>query len=275
MSIGLPAIAQIEFDAQVKAAYQAGSILRPHVRVKTGVIGSTTRFRRYNRSVATPRITQADVTPLNTSYAEATATLADWIAADYTDHLDQVLVNFDERQILAANLGMAIGRRMDQMILDALDAANASLNIAVGGTGLTFAKVTRAKVFFDERAVPLGQRKLLISAQGMDNLVSESKFSSKDFIDETVIRDGVVKRILGFDILMMETRDEGGLPRVTNDRTNFAFDMQAIGLAIGKETDVSNDWIAEKRSWLSAQDLKAGAVAIDPLGIVEIGTLES
>lgn len=275
MSTGLPTVAQIEFDAQVKAAYQMGSILRPHVRVKTSVIGSTTRFRRYARSVATPRIVQSDVTPLNTSYAEATATLTDWIAADYTDHLDQVLVNFDERQVLATNLGMAIGRRLDQMILDALDAANGSLNIAIGGTGMTFAKMTRAKTFFDDRAVPLGQRKMLVSAQGMENLVSEAKFSSKDFVEETVIRDGVVRRLLGFDIMMMESRDEGGLPKSTNDRTCFAWDMQAIGLAVGKETTVANDWIPEKRSWLSVQDLKAGAVAIDPLGVVEIGTLEN
>jgi hypothetical protein len=275
MAQGLSAIAQIEFDAAVKAAYQSAGLLRPHVRVKNNVTGSTTRFRRYARGVAQQRVPGTDVTVMNTQYAEATATLTDWIAAEYTDKLDQLLVNFQEREILATNIAGACGRRLDQMVIAALDAAFGSPTIAAGGTGLTDAKLRRAMALFDARAVPAGQRKMLISSQGKENLMSEQRFTSKDFVENYVVTKGQLPSLYGFDFVVIDDRDEGGLPLVSTTRTSFAFDMQAVGLAIAHEETLEVNYVPEKTSWLSAQLIKAGAVVIDNLGVVEIATVES
>lgn len=275
MATGLSTIAQIEYDAEVKAAYQSMGLLRPHVRVRTGITGNTHKFRRYSRGVAQPRIPQTDVSPMNTQYAEATATLADWQAAEYTDVLDQVLTNVDERQVLVANIGGAVSRRLDQMVLDALDAANGSASIAAGGAGLTFDKVRRAKSLLDARAVPQGARKLVISARGQEDLLNEAKFTSRDYVSQQAIERGTLPQLLGFDIIVIDDRDEGGLPLVSTTRTCYAFDQQAIGLAIGAEIPLKVDWVPEKTSWLSNQMIKAGAVAIDTLGVIEIATVES
>jgi hypothetical protein len=275
MAQSLSAIAQIEFDAAVKAAYQSAGVLRPHVRVRTNVTGSTARFRRYSRGQAQPRLAGQDVTVMNVQYAEAIATLNDWIAAEYTDKLDQVLVNFDERAILAANIGSAIGRRIDQIIIGALDAANGSANIAVGGTGLTDAKMRRAMQIFDARAVPEGQRKMAISARGKEDLIAEQRFTSQDFVKSHVIETGKLPKLYGFDFVVIDDRDEGGLPLVSTTRTTLAWDQQAIGLAIGHEEALEVNYVAEKTSWLSAQLLKAGAVCIDAQGVVEIATQEA
>ncbi len=275
MAQTLSQIAQIEFDAEVKAAYQTAGLLRPHVRVRTGVTGSTARFRRYGRGQAQPRLAGQDVTVMNTTAAEAIATLNDWIAAEYTDKLDQALVNFDERSILAQNIGSAIGRRLDQMVIAALDAANGAANIAVGGTGLTDAKMGRAMSIMDARAVPAGQRKMVISARGKQDLIAEQRFTSRDFVERSVIETGSLPRLYGFDFVVIDDRDEGGLPLVSTTRTCFAFDMQSIGLAIAHDEPLEVNYIAEKTSWLSAQLIKAGAVAIDALGIIEIATQEA
>jgi hypothetical protein len=275
MAQGLSAVAQIEFDAAVKAAYQSAGLLRSHVRVKNNVIGSTTRFRRYARGTAQQRVPGSDVTVMNTQYAEATATLTDWIAAEYTDKLDQLLVNFEERQILATNIAGACGRRQDQMVIDALDAAYGAPNIAAGGTGLTDAKMRRAMSLFDARAVPMGQRKMVISARGKEDLISEQRFTSKDFVDQYVVTNGQLPRLYGFDFIVVDDRDEGGLPLVSTTRTSFAFDMQAVGLAVAHEDPLEVNYVPEKTSWLSAQLIKAGAVVIDTLGVVEIATVEA
>jgi hypothetical protein len=275
MSIGLPTIVQIDYDARVKGAYQSMGLFRPHVRVKNGVIGSTVKFRRAVRGIARPRIPQTDLIPMGQQYAEATATLTDWQAADYTDKLDQVLNNIEERQVLAENIGGAIARRADQMIIEALDAANGSANIVHGSAGMTFAKVTQAKRLMDARSVPFGKRKLAVSAQGYDNLLNEAKFTSADYVEKKAISEGRLPPLLGFDIIMVPDMDEGGLPLNSTTRTNFAWDMEAIGLAIGAEVPLEVNYIPEKTSWLSAQLLKAGAVAIDALGVIEIETTES
>jgi len=275
MSIGLPSIVQIDYDARVKGAYQSMGLLRGHVRVKTGITASSTKFRRAVRGMARPRIPQTDLVPMGQTYAEATATLTGWQASDYTDKLDAVLNNIEERQVLAENIGGACARRHDQMIIDALDAANGSATIVHGSVGMTFAKVTAAKRFMDRRSVPFGKRKLAVSAEGYDNLLNEAKFTSGDYVEKKAIQDGKLPPILGFDVIMMPDMDEGGLPKASTTRTNFAWDSDAVGIAFGIETDLEVTYIAEKMSWLSAQAFLGGAVAIDALGIIEIETTES
>jgi len=275
MSTGLTAVQRIEFDSMVKAAYQGAAKLRPHVRVRSNVLAATTRFRRAARGVATPRVPQTNVVPMNTGFAEAIATLSDWNAAEYTDVFDQAKTDVEERQVVATNIAGATGRREDQLIIDALNAANASANIAAGGTGMTFDKLRRIASLFDARAVPEGKRKLAISARGKEDLLGENRFISRDFVESYVVREGRLPRILGLDIVVIETRDEGGLPLVSTTRTNFAWDADAIGLAVGIEHATSVDWIPEKTSYLSNRIFSAGAVAIDSLGIIEIDSVEA
>lgn len=81
------------------------------VRQRRGVEGSTVKFPKVGRGVATPRIGQTDVTPLNVGFSNVTLTLEDWIAAEYSDIFSQQKVNFDERSELVQVLGNAIGRR--------------------------------------------------------------------------------------------------------------------------------------------------------------------
>lgn len=279
MSQQLSTIAVTEFDAQVKAAYQIGRLLRGHVRVKPGVIGSSAQFRRSTRGQATPRVPQTDVRPMNTGYGSSTATIADWNAAEYTDVFDQQKTNIQERPIVAANIAGAIGRREDQMILDALDTANASANVdtAVGGaaSGANMAKLLRAKRLLDERGVPQEKRKLVHSVRFLEDLLGATQVTSADFNSIKALMNGELKKFVGFDYLMIETRAEGGLPIASNLRTHYAFDSDAVGLAIGIEQKTEVNYIAEKTSWLANGLFAAGACVIDAEGVIEINTTEA
>lgn len=275
MSTGLSAIAQIEFDAQCKAAYQAMGKLRRGVRVKTGVIGDSHKFRKASRGVATPRIPQTDVTPMGTSYSEVTATLTDWNAPEYTDVFDETRNNIDERTIVAGNIAGAITRREDQLIIDALSAAKGSADIVHGSAGLTDTKMRRIQALMDAAAIPAANRYMAISARGKEDLLSDARFSSRDYVESYVIRTGQLPVIYGFNIFVIEDMDEGGLPKASTTRTNFAWDSQAVGLAIGLDRGTTVDWIAEKTSWLANRLFKAGAIAIDTTGVIEFETTES
>lgn len=276
MGTQLSAVQIIEFDAQVKAAYQAVAKLRRHVRLRTGITGKTHKFSKAGRGVATLRgAPSSDVVPMNTSFAHIDCSLTDWNAPEYTDIFLQQGTNVEERAVIAANVAAAIGRREDQLILDALDAANASANIAHGSTGLTDAKMRRAQALFDARAVPIGKRKMAISARAKEDLLGDARFSSRDYVESYVIRTGMLPQIYGFDIEVIEDRDEGGLPLASTTRTNYAWDADAVGLAVGMESGVTVDWVPEKTSHLVNKLYTAGAVAIDTVGVLEIETTES
>lgn len=280
MSIFLPDNVIAEFDAMVKHAYQGEGMLRPTVRLRTGVGGSTYRFPKMGKGTATPRIPQTDVVPMNIAHTKATATLEDWNAPEYTDIFNQAKVNYDEKEELAFVIASAIGRREDQLILDALDAASSTLTVStdLGGTGtnLNTTKCRRARRLLNAQGVPKrGNRTLVISSIGMEALLGDS---DADTIDKNVIKalyDGDIKRWLGFDILEMEDRDEGGLPLSTGVRTSYAYHMSSTGLAVGIDARTEINYIPEKTSWLCNGLFSAGAVGIDALGIVEVSTTES
>lgn len=135
MSVSLSNAFVTLFDAEVKQAYQGKAMLVGAVRQRRGVEGSTVKFPKVGKGVATPRISQSDVTPLNVGFSNVTCTLSDWNAAEYSDIFSQAKVNFDERSELVQVLGNAIGRRQDQLILDALAASSTSLTVSndIGG----------------------------------------------------------------------------------------------------------------------------------------------
>lgn len=278
MSVALSAMAITEFDAQVKAAYQKAGILRRTVRVKTGVVGSTEKFRKYNKGTATPRIPQTDVIPMNAGYAEATATIANWNAPEYTDVFDQQTVNFSEREIVAANIAAAIGRREDQIILDQLDTANGSPNIDtnVGGstTGLNMAKSRRAMRVLNARGVPKSDRYFLCHSIGLEQMLGTTEATSADYNTVKTLVNGEISKFLAFEWIEMEDRDEGGLPLASTLRTNYAYHKMSMGLAIGIDFRTEVGYVNEKTSWLANGLFSAGAAVVDANGVVEIQTTE-
>ena len=130
MSTGLSTAFITLFEAEVKQAYQGDAVLRNAVRMRTNVEGSTVKFPKIGKGTAQVRTPQTDVVPLNTSFSTVTATMTDYIAAEYSDIFDQQKVNFDERQELAQVVGKAIARREDQIIIDVMEAASPGATIA-------------------------------------------------------------------------------------------------------------------------------------------------
>ena len=267
------------FDAEVKQAYQASAVLRPAVRIRSGVEGSTYKFPKIGKGVAQVRIPQTDVTPLNVTYSQVTATLSDYIAAEYSDIFMQAKVNFDERRELVKVVSNAIGRRQDQLILDALTASSAtSVSNDIGGTdtNMNVAKLRSAAQTLNANNVPMDGRHIIIHASSLASLLSETAVTSSDFNTVKALVQGEINTFLGFTFHVLGDRTEGGLIKDgSNDRTCFAFHKDAVGLAEGIAPKTEINYVPEKTSFLIASMFSAGAVAIDDEGIVKIVCRES
>jgi hypothetical protein len=280
MSVSLSNAFVTLFDAEVKQAYQGKAQLVGAVRQRRGVEGSTVKFPKVGTGVATPRIAQTDVTPLNVGFSSVTLTLADYNAAEYSDIFSQAKVNFDERQELVQVVANAMGRRQDQMIIDALTASSTSLTVAngIGGTttNLNVAKLREAKRLLDKNNVDPTDRHIVIHANGLASLLSETAVTSSDFNSVKALVQGDINTFLGFTFHVLGDRPEGGLAIDGSlDRTCWAFHKSAIGYGegIGMRTEIN--YIPEKTSWLVNEVFSAGAIAIDALGIVQITCRES
>ncbi len=277
MAVGISnAFVQL-FDAEVKQAYQASRALAGVTRERANVEGNQVKFPKIGKGTATVRVPQTDVTPLNVSYSQVTASMSDYIAAEYSDIFHQAKVNFDERRELVQVVGNAIGRRMDQLVIDALDAASSPSTVAtsVGGAGtnMNLAKLLAAKKALDANNVPAEGRCMLIHANGLSALLDETELTSSDFATVKALSAGEIDTFLGFKFIMLGDRDEGGLP-LPSTRTNFAFHRDAIGLGISMNQKSEINYVPEKTSFLVSSMFSAGAIAIDDEGIVKISSTE-
>ena len=280
MSIGLSPAFVTLFDAEVKQAYQGKAMLVGAVRQRRGVEGSTVKFPKVGRGVATPRIGQTDVTPLNVGFSNVTLTMEDWIAAEYSDIFSQQKVNFDERSELVQVLGNAIGRRQDQLVLNALAGSGTSLSVGndVGGsdTNMNVAKLRQAKGLMDKNNVPPTDRHIVIHSNGLQSLLAETAVTSSDFNTVKALVNGELNTFLGFTFHVLGDRTEGGLAIDNSlDRTCFAFHKDAIGYGEGIAPKTEINYIPEKTSFLVASMFSAGATTIDAEGIVSIVARET
>jgi hypothetical protein len=275
MSKFLSQAAVQEFDDEVKHAYQGMGRLRNTVTVRTGVVGDAYKFTRMGKGLANQKATQADVTPMDVEHARQTANLANWNAPEYTDIFDQAEVNFDEKQELAMTIAKALTRREDQIIIDAMNAVtysatpadlNEGFQVAAGGAGLTVAKLRAASSALNDRGVDQGDRHIAHTAADLESLLGETEVTSSDFNVVKALVQGDLNTFMGFEFHLIETRDEGGLPA----NTTFAYHKAAVGYAVGLDMKTSIDWVAQKTSWLCNGMLKAGAVAREGAGLVEI-----
>lgn len=278
MALNISGVFQTLFDSEVKQSYQAESVLRPYVRVKPNVKGNTQKFYVIGKGTASVRTPQTDVVPIGVTYTPQTATMSDYSAAEYSDIFQAGKVNFEERQELVQLCGKAIGRRLDQLIIAALDAASSTQTVAaaIGGsaTNMNVAKIREAKLLLDKKNVPQEDRTLVIHADGLANLLSETSVTSSDFVNVKALVNGQVDTFLGFKVVSLGDRDEGGLTKTGNDRQCFAFHQASIGLAENMSARTEINYIPEKTSHLVNAMFSAGATHIDAEGIVEITTTE-
>lgn len=278
-----PAFVQL-FDADVHQAYQGAAVLTGAARTRTGVVGSTVNFPKVGKGQASVRTPATDVVPLNSTFSSVSCTLTDFVAAEYSDIFLQSKINFDERRELAEVVGSAIGRKQDQVLLDALLAASAGSTVAntvvttgsASASDLNVGKILAAKKALDAKNVPQGNRHFIIHSNNLHALLGDERAISGDFQNIRALVNGDLNTMLGFQFHVVGDRDEGGLSKDgSNDRTTFAFHQSAVGVAIGMPASTEINYIAEKTSFLVTGKLSMGSVVIDTDGLVDVTCRES
>jgi len=272
-----PAFVQL-FEAEVHQAYQGAAVLRGAGRTRTGVTGDTVKFPKVGKGTASLRVPQTTVTPINASFSSVAVSMQDFVAAEYSDIFNQQKVNFDERQELAQVVGNAIGRREDQIIIDALNAASAGSSVAktvvtsgsAAASNLNVGKILAAKKALDAKNVPPTDRHFVIHANNLAGLLGDERAISSDFQTVQALVSGSVNSMLGFQFHIVGDRDEGGLPLATADRTCFAFHRSALGVGVGIAPKTEINYIPEKTSFLVTAMLSMGAGVVDTDGLVDV-----
>jgi hypothetical protein len=155
---------------------------------------------------------------------------------------------------------MAAKRTMDEVIIAALEGTAyigedgttavdvpASQKVAVdyvqsgatANSGLTLAKMARAKFILDHNEVPQDGRYFAVTAKQInDLLVNVIEIKSSDYNEVKALVDGKINRFLGFEFRMTELLT---LVVATDVRTCIAYHRDGIALGIGQAEQAKID----------------------------------
>lgn len=271
-----------EFEKEVHQSYQEeGNTLAECTRYRR-INGNKTQFPILGTLAAAERIIGTPVVATNQSASAVEITTTKYSVAQWTDIFLQGEVNFDAKQESAKAVAMAAGRKVDQVVIDALELLDGSytntVGVAIGGsnTNLNVAKLAQAAKQLDINGVPQTDRYGIIHTNSHHSLTQETTVASSDYNSNRVLKDGRINDYYGFEFKQIgNLADEDGLTLASNVRNNFLFQKSAIGLVMGMEINVEIEYHQDYGAHLVTAFFSAGSKVIDELGISFVDTYEA
>lgn len=261
---------------------QKGSRLRPRVRVESGIVGKTAFFDQIGATAAVERTTRhSNTIQVDTPHARRRVALRTFDWSDLIDIPDKVRTLNDFASPYQMNAANAMGRSMDDLIIEAATgtaytgetgATSTSLatanTIVWGSAGLTITKLRQAKEILDEfENDPDEERFFALTANQVTNLLATTEITSSDYNTVKALVQGQVNTFLGFNFIRTERLllDSGG------QRINVAWRKSAICLAIGNDVYSRIGERADKN--YSTQvffSMDMGATRMEESGVVQV-----
>ena len=261
------------FQADVATAYQQmGSKLKSTVRSKNGIKGETTTFQKIGTGTASGKTRNGQVPVMNLQHSTASCTLSDYYAGEWVDSLDELKIGHDERRVVAQAGAYALGRKTDELIIDALN--DTTNTVGSGDSILTKDLILEAFTALNEKDVPDdGERYALVSPAQWNQLLAIEEFSSADYVGEKTpyVAGCQSRRWLGINWIM-----HTGLPANEAGTTHscFIYHKNAIGHAVGLDIKTDITWHGDYAAHFVNNMMSQGACLIDADGVVKIDCLD-
>lgn len=284
MSTSIPNSFIKQYESDVHHVFQReGGYLRSTVRFKTGVVGASTTFQKAGKGTATTKARHGVVTPMNQDHTAILCTLEDFYAPDWVDKLDEAKTNIDERNVIAKGGAWAIGRKVDEQILTALDTTTeATVTITVTNRATIRASFQEfAEAAWDNDVPNDGMVFGALTPRAWSQVEILDEFSNSQWVGADGLpwatgrpTGGKFKDWKGIK-WMMHT----GLPgKGTATAAQFIWHKMAIGYATGAHANnnAENDairadiwWSGERQSHLITHCMSGGACLIDTTGVIQ------
>tara|TARA_Y100001951_G_C11293679_1_gene274027 strand:+ start:179 stop:1057 length:879 start_codon:yes stop_codon:yes gene_type:complete len=249
-----------QYSANVQMlSQQMGSRLRDAVRIEN-VVGKNAFIDQIGKATAQLRTSRhADTPQLDTPHARRRLSLASYEYADLIDDQDKVRMLIDPTSFYAQAAAAAMGRAMDDVIINAalgtastgetgsgsatLDATNNMVGSSSSNDGLTIAKLLEAKRKLDLNDVdPSIPRYIAVGPKQIEDLLGTTQVTSSDFNTVKALAQGDVNSFLGFEFIMTNRLDVD-----SNDiRSCFAWAEDGLTLGIGKDVSARIDERSDK-----------------------------
>lgn len=271
-----------QYESEVHHLFQRqGGYLRPAVRIKDNIVGTSTTFQKIGTGVATTKARHGVITPMNQDHSAVTCTLADFYAGDWVDKLDEAKINHDERMAIAMGGAWALGRKVDDQIITVLDTTTTTAITWLYGTVMAVENSLLATVrSLDTANVPNdGQRFCALTPHAYSAAMKVESFASSDYVNLQPMEQGLPAMTWRRWMNVLWTVHTG-LPGIgTTAGKGFIWHKFAAGYATGNHSGnaaqgqaVSADitWHGDRAAHFINHSMSGGAVLVEAAGVYEL-----
>ena len=248
-----------QYSSNIQAlVQQKGSKLRDLVGFES-VRGKGMFIDQIGQVAAVKKTTRhADTPQTDTPHKRRNLKLDTYHWADLIDNDDKVRMLIDPASDYANAAAWAMGRAIDEAIVTAAlgtayTGETGSIPVDLPSTQVvdtdctskfTFDKLREVKRMFDKCDAPSEGRVIVLSAQQLDDLLSETKVTSADYASAKALVRGELDTFMGFKFVQLNAKNSSGgliLPDVTSTgdvvigRSCFAFQSDGLKLGIGQD----------------------------------------
>ena len=270
MPLSLSNAAIQQFKAQFELNYQAAEKLANTTTTYYNLRGDAFKIPYMGEGITTSRgAYQSLIAASDLTITQKSITFDNWTNNLPLDYFQEKEVQGNTLASLSQTHALAMGRRVDQVKIDALD-ADPGTSIGDGGTNMSVAKLRETKSAMDDANVQ-GMRYIVMTPNQIDALLADTSVTSILFNQQRTLVDGNIDTFLGFKFLSpIGTMAEGGLPKTGNIRSCFAWAEPAIATGFQIPPNVDVQWSASHQSWLTISRLRLGAVVTQNAGVIKI-----
>jgi len=269
-------------------AQQKKSRLEQAVRVDSGIVGASKTVDAVGSTTARKRTTRNSDSPvMKTAFARRWLDLADYDWGDLLDDQDKIRLLTDPTSAVVASGLAALNRSKDQVILDAMRGSSrsesdglialpAGQKVAVGGTGLTLAKLITTKELLTaaegyNEDDPEDQLYISVAARQLSDLLGTTEVKSADYNTVKALVAGTVDTFMGFKFLRTQLNY-----LASNVRYCTAWCKSGVVLGIGKDIKTQVSLRADKSyATYPYACMSLGAVRTEEVKVVEIACSET
>lgn len=267
-------------------AQQMQSRLERCVSIEPNIVGMSKSVNRLGQRTAQRRTQRHADTPINDQpHSTRFVDLFDWDDGDMVDDQDKIRMLVDPTSDYVKAMVAALNRAKDDVIIEAFGGASratsssillpASQKIAVGGTGLTKAKIIQArKLFRKNEADNHNGEELFITytAQAAADILADPTLTSADYLAGKFLQEGDVEgKWMGFTWVPSERTPWDGA-------TRRLYAWTKSGMILGKGKDITTRVGEDPSKGFNVRvyaKQSIGAVRVEEEKVVEISVTEA
>ena len=270
-----------QYERDVHHVFQRrGSKILKTIRHKPSVVGRSTTFQKVNPGVATTKARHGAITPMNQTHTPVEVLLQDFYAGDWVDKLDEAKLNIDEREVIAKSGAKALGRKVDELIIDELNLTSNVLPAwtVTSSAGIRNALIGMAEALYSNDVDEDDDCYGLLTTKAWAMAMTVEEFSSADYVMEGEFTKGAPTRRFKEFLGVKWCQHTGLTGTGTTTADVFCYVKEAVGFASQNLSgDMENpesvkadiSWYGHRASHFVNHMMSGGAKLIDDTGVIK------